>query len=154
IVDRVMEGSAIVASQFLPTGGFGTAPDLEPTPYDPNQARALLAEAGYPNGFRLTVQGPNDRYINDAKIVQAVAQMFARAGLAATAEVMPWSVYAGRSNNAEFSIFLGSWGVNTGETSNPLVALMATYDRNAGFGASNMGRYSNPQLDALIQRAV
>ena len=58
---------------------------------------ALLKEAGYPDGFRLTLHGPNDRYVNDAKIVQAVAQMFTRIGVETTVDVMPWSVYANKS---------------------------------------------------------
>ncbi|MBM3524501.1 MAG: hypothetical protein FJX57_16260 [Alphaproteobacteria bacterium] len=67
---------------------------------------------------------------------------------------MPWTVYSGRSNRGEFSFFLGSWGVNTGETSNPMIALNATFNREAGTGASNARRYSNPKLDELLQRAT
>lgn len=154
LVDRVMLGNAIVASQFLPKGGVGTAPDLDPVPYDPNRAKALLAEAGYPRGFSITLHGPNDRIINDAKLVQALAQMFTRIGIETRAEVMPWSVYAAKSNSNEFSIYLSSWGVNTGETSNPLTALVATVDRQAGMGASNAGRYSNPALDDKLKQAT
>ncbi|WP_458095578.1 ABC transporter substrate-binding protein [Roseomonas sp. WA12] len=155
IVDRTMEGQAVVATQFLPKGGPGTDPTLEPAPFDPNRARALLAEAGYPRGFRLTVHGPNDRYINDAKIVQAVAQMFTRIGIECRAEVMPWSTYAGRNNaRTELSCFLGAWGVNTGETSNPMGALVATEDKPAGYGISNGGRYSNPEVDRRLKEAL
>jgi peptide/nickel transport system substrate-binding protein len=154
IVDRVMEGNAVIASQFLPKGGFGTSPALEPEKYDPVRAKALLAEAGYPQGFRMTLHGPNDRYINDGKIVQAVAQMLTRVGIQTQAELMPWSTYAGRSDKAEFSMFLNAWGVNTGETSNPMAAIIATYDREAGLGVANSGRYSNPKVDALLKQAL
>ena len=154
IVERVMEGNALVASQFLPPGGAGTSANVKPTPYDPAKAKALLAEAGYPNGFRLTVHGPNDRIVNDAKIVQVLAQMFARIGVETKVEVMPWSVYSTKSNAHEFAVALNSWGVNTGETSNPLLALTATYNPNAGAGSSNSGRYSNPALDAKIRTAM
>ncbi|MBP0444297.1 ABC transporter substrate-binding protein [Roseomonas sp. SSH11] len=155
IAERVMEGQAVVATQFLPKGGPGTDPTLEVTPFDPNRARALLAEAGYPRGFRLTVHGPNDRYINDAKIVQAVAQMFTRIGIECRAEVMPWATYAGRnSQRTEHSCFLGAWGVNTGETSNPMSALIASEDKAAGFGISNGGRYSNPEVDRRLKEAL
>jgi len=68
--------------------------------------------------------------------------------------VMPWSVYSGKNPQGEFSMSLSAWGVNTGETSNPLKALVATYDRAAGMGASNSGRYSNPALDKLVQQAL
>lgn len=154
LVERVMEGDAVAASQFLPKGGAGTSDALEVPAYDPSRARALLAEAGYPDGFRLVVHGPNDRYVNDAKIVQGIAQMFTRIGIETQADVMPWSVYSGRSSRAEFSVSLVSWGVNTGETSNPLKAILATYDRAAGMGASNTGRYSNPELDRRLQQAL
>ena len=154
LADRVMEGDAVAASQFLPKGQPGTSDRLEVPAYDPARARALLAEAGYPQGFRLTLHGPNDRYINDAKIVQAVAQMFSRIGIETRAEVMPWTTYASRNPRGEFSMFLSAWGVNTGETSNPLKAIVATYNRNAGMGASNAGRYSDPAVDRLLQQAL
>jgi peptide/nickel transport system substrate-binding protein len=151
IVERVMEGNALAAVQFLPAGGAGTSPRLQPTPFDAAKAVALLAEAGYPKGFRLTIHGPNDRIVNDAKLVQAIAQMFTRIGIDARVEVMPWSVYSTRNN--EFSMMLNSWGVNTGETSNPMVALLATYDVKAGMGAANSGRYSNPAFDTKLREA-
>jgi peptide/nickel transport system substrate-binding protein len=154
LVDRVMEGNAVASSQFLPPGQPGTSPNVKPTPYDPNKAKALLAEAGYPQGFRLTVHGPNDRIVNDDKIVQAVAQMFTRIGLDTRVEVMPWSVYSTKNNSNEFSVSLNSWGVNTGETSNPMLALVATHNPSAGTGASNSGRYSNPELDAKLAEAM
>jgi peptide/nickel transport system substrate-binding protein len=154
IVDRVMLGNAVIASQFLPTGGPGTAPDIKPTVFDPAAAKLLLAAAGYPKGFRVTLHGSNDRYINDSKVVQAVAQMFTRIGIETRAEVMPWSVYAGKSAVNDFSIFLASWGVNTGETSNPLSATVATYDPKAGLGVANAGRYSNAEVDAKLEQAM
>ena len=155
LVERVMEGDAVIASQFLPKGGPGTSPALDPPPFDPNRARALLAEAGYPRGFRLILQGPNDRYVNDSKIVQAVAQMFTRVGIETRAEVMPWSTYAGRNNaRTEQSVFLGAWGVNTGETSNPMSALVASEDKGAGLGISNGGRYANLAVDAKLKAAL
>jgi len=154
LAERVMEGDAVIASQFLPKGGAGTSEKVEVVPHDPARAKALLAEAGYPQGFRLTIHGPNDRYINDAKIVQAVAQMLTRIGIQTRAEVMPWTVYSKQNSSADFSMSLGAWGVNTGETSNPLKALVATYDREAGMGASNAGRYANPELDKLVKQAL
>ncbi len=152
IVERIMSGNAVPAGQFLPKGGPGTAPDVDVPPYDPKRAIELLKEAGYPNGFRLTMQGPNDRYINDAKIVQAVAQMFSRVGVETAVDVMPWNVYANKG--ADFSVFLSSWGVNTGETSNPLSAICATPDAAAGLGIANDAGYSNPALDAKLKQAL
>lgn len=154
IVSQVMAGNAEVASQFLPKGAPGTSPNLDPIPFDPERAKKLLAEAGYPNGFRLVIHGPNDRYINDAKVVQAVAQMLTRIGIQTKVEVMPWSVYAAKYNNNEFTLHLRSWGVNTGETSNPLTAVTGTYDKDRGTGSSNGGRYSNPAADQTVLKAT
>jgi peptide/nickel transport system substrate-binding protein len=156
IDERVMEGQAIPAAQLLPDGFFGVSPNVKVERYDPAGAKKLLAEAGYPDGFRLTVHGPNDRYINDDKLLQAVAQMFSRIGIETRVETMPWASFASRSNAAkpEFSVMLVGWGADTGETSSPLRSLLATYDRDKGWGPSNRGRYSNPKLDAVLGQAL
>ena len=160
IVDRVMEGVAIPAGQLLPPGFFGTSEKLKPVAYDPARAKALLAEAGYPDGFGLTVHGPNDRYINDAKIAQAIGQMLTRIGITAQIETMPRSVYfrsassGGPNGEPKYSFILVGWGSGTGEASSPLRSLIHTYDKDKGFGASNRGRYSNPEADVLIEEAL
>ena len=89
IVERVMEGVAIPAGQLLPEGFFGRSDKLKVEKYDPEGAKKLLAEAGYPNGFQVTLHGPNNRYINDAKIVEAIAQMLTRIGVKTTPDTMP-----------------------------------------------------------------
>ncbi|MER8816392.1 ABC transporter substrate-binding protein [Mesorhizobium sp. M0965] len=150
IVERLMQGNAVVASQFLPVGAPGTSAAIKPIPFDAQNAKALLAEAGYPDGFGLTIHGPNDRIVNDSKIVQVVAQMLTRIGLKVSVDVMPWSVYADKADAHTFSFNLDSWGVNTGETSNPLTALIATQNSDAGLGIANSGRYSNPDVDAKL----
>jgi peptide/nickel transport system substrate-binding protein len=154
IVERVMEELAVPAGQLLPDGFFGTSPDLGPEPYDPDGAKELLAEAGYPDGFKLTIHGPNDRYINDEKIAQAVAQMLTRIGIETDVVTMPRSVYFSRASDLEFSFILVGWGSGTGEASSPLRSLLHTYDKERGFGASNRGRYSNPEVDRLIEQAL
>ena len=160
IVDRVMAGVAIPAGQLLPEGFFAVHPDLKPEEYDPEAAKALLAEAGYPDGFSLTIHGPNDRYINDDKIVQAIAQMLTRVGIKSDVDTMTRSVYfkrasrGGPNDTPEFSFILVGWGAGTGEPSSPLRSLLHTYDKDRGFGASNRGRYSNPEVDALVEEAL
>jgi peptide/nickel transport system substrate-binding protein len=153
IVERVMEGAAIPAAQFLPPGSFSYVPDLKPA-YDPARAKTLLAEAGYPNGFRITLHGPNDRYVNDAKIIQSVGQMWTRIGVQTTVDAITWPSFVARANRQEFSAALLGWGSASGEASDPLRALLATFDPAKGRGATNRGRYSNPKLDALIDQAV
>jgi peptide/nickel transport system substrate-binding protein len=154
IVERVMEGVAIPAGQLLPEGFFGHDPALKPDAYDPALSKQLLAKAGYPNGFKLTLHGPNDRYINDAKIAQAVAQMLTRVGIETDVDTMPRNVYFPRATKREFSFILVGWGSDTGEASSPLRSLLATYNKDKGMGASNRGRYSNPKMDALLNEAL
>ena len=153
IVDRVMEGAAIPASQFLPEGTYSHVPDLPAPGYDPDAARRLLAEAGYPQGFRITLAGPNDRYINDARIIQAVGQMWTRIGVRTAVEAQPWTTFVARAGRAEFSAHLIGWGSNP-DGSHPLRNILATANRDRGWGSSNRGRYSNPRLDELLLRSL
>ena len=160
IVDRVMEGIAIKAGQLLPEGFFGRSKSMQPEAYDPEGAKKLLAEAGHPNGFKLTIHGPNDRYINDAKIAEAIGQMLTRIGVETEVVTMPRSVYfkrasrGGPDGSPEFSFVLVGWGSGTGEPSSPLKSLLHTYDKSRGFGASNRGRHSDAEVDKLIEDAL
>jgi peptide/nickel transport system substrate-binding protein len=154
LVDRVMEGAARPTGQLLPDGLFGYTPALKPEPYDPDGAKKLLAEAGYPDGFGLTVHAPNNRYVNDEQIAQAIAQMLTRVGIVTKVDAMPSSVYFTRANKLEFSVMLVGWGSDTGEASSPLKALLATFNNDKGMGQANRGRYSNPKLDALLDQAL
>ena len=152
--ERVMEGTAQGTGQWLPQGAFGYNPDVPVPTADPDTARRLLAEAGYPQGFRITLSCPNDRYPNDARICQAVAQMWTRIGVRTEVQALPWSTYAARTSRQEFNMRMGGWGSSTGEASYMLVNIFGTYDRERRRGASNSSRYSNPALDSLTERAA
>jgi peptide/nickel transport system substrate-binding protein len=154
IVDKVMEGEAVAAGQLLADGMFGTTKNLKVEPYDPAGAKKLLSEAGFPNGFGVTIHAPNNRYVNDAKIAQAVAQMLTRVGIATRVEAMPSATYFPQATELKFSLMLLGWSSGTGEASSPLKALLATYSRDKGFGTANRGRYSNPRVDALLEQAL
>ena len=154
IVDKVMEGEAVASGQLLADGMFGTTRNLKVEPYDPEGARKLLAEAGYPDGFGLTVHSPNNRYVNDAKIAQAVAQMLTRVGIATKVEAMPSATFFPQATDLKFSFMVLGWSSGTGEASSPLKALLATYSKDKGFGTANRGRYSNPRVDALLEEAL
>ena len=154
IAERVMEGQAIPSGQLVSDKLFGFVPGLRPDAYDPEGAKKLLAEAGYPNGFNLTIHGPAGRYVNDEKIVQAVAQMLSRVGIASKVETAPMGPYSSRASKQDFSFHMVGWGASTGEASSPLRSLLATFNRDKGLGAVNWGRYSNPKVDYLIEQAL
>jgi len=154
IVDKVMEGEAVAAGQLLAEGMFGVTRNLKVEAYDPEGAKKLLAEAGYPDGFGLTVHSPNNRYVNDAKIAQAVAQMLTRVGIATKVEAMPSATFFPQATDLKFSFMVVGWSSGTGEASSPLKALLATYNKDKGFGTANRGRYSNPRVDALLEEAL
>jgi len=154
IADRVMEGAAEPTGQLVNTTIFGYSPAIKPEVYDPEAARKLLTEAGYPNGFTLTIHSPNNRYTNDEKVAQTVAQQLARIGITTKVETMPSSVFFGRANKLDFSFYLAGWGTDTGEAGSALKALLGTFDENKGWGVANRGRYSNPQVDQKIVQAL
>ena len=154
IAERVMEGQAIPSGQLVSEKFFGHNPALKAEVYDVEGAKKLLAEAGYPNGFNITIHGPSGRYVNDEKIVQAVAQMLSRVGITAKVETAPMGPYSGRAAKQEFSFHMVGWGASTGEASSPLRSLLATFNRDKGLGAVNWGRYSNTKVDYLVEQAL
>jgi len=154
IVDRVMEGQGVPSGQLVSEKLFGHVPGLKADAYDVEGAKKLMTEAGYPDGFNLTIHGPSGRYVNDEKIVQAVAQMLSRIGITAKVETAPMGPYSARASKQEFSFHMVGWGASTGEASSPLRSLLATYSRDKGLGAVNWGRYSNIKIDYLIEQAL
>ncbi|HEY2133151.1 MAG TPA: ABC transporter substrate-binding protein [Acetobacteraceae bacterium] len=154
LIERLMDGFAVPAGQFVREGQFGYTPTIKPDAYDPEAARRLLAAAGFPHGFRLTIHGPADRWNNDGRVVATVAQMLTRVGVTVQADVLPFSVYVPRESKGDFSFHLSGAGSWTGEVGAALVDTVLTQDRARGWGAVNRGRYSNPSLDALVAQAV
>lgn len=154
IVSRIMDGLAVPASQLLPDDMDGTSPALQPEIFDPDGARRLLTEAGYPAGFGITLHGPNNRFVNDERVLQTIGSMLNRIGIITKVETMPFSVFAARNARHEFGFYLRSWLSDTGEPTAPLRGLLATPDRERGLGTTNFGRYSNPALDALLARTL
>jgi len=154
IKTRVMEGLSLPTGNLVPAPMFGHVPSLTPEKYDLEGAKKLLAEAGYPNGFNLTLHAPNNRYVNDDQIAQTVAQMLTRAGITTKVVTMPMGVYLGHASKLEYSMTMLGWGASTGESSSALRPLLATYVPEKGLGGFNWGRYSNPKMDAVLADAM
>jgi len=152
LAERIMEGLAIPAGNIVSPGVFGHNTDLKPEAYDPDGAKKLLAEAGYPNGFAVTLTGPNNRYINDEQVLQACAQMLARIGIRTAVEAAPMSVFLARVRAQETSFALLGWGSFAADLA--LRSLVASPNADKGHGTWNWGRYANAKLDALVEQAL
>ena len=120
-------------------------------PYDVEAAKKLLAEAGYPSGFEVDFACPNNRYINDEEICQAVTAMWARIGIKARLRTLPLVTYFPMIQRYEASIYMLGWGVPTFDALYSLQSLVRSVGAQ-GDGNYNVGRYSNPQMDALVER--
>ncbi len=154
IVGKVMEGEAVMSGQLVPEFLFGSSKNLKVQPFDAAGAKKLLAEAGYPDGFGLTIHAPNNRYVNDSKIAQTVAQMLTQVGIDTKVVAMPSAPYFAQATDLKFSFMLLGWSTGTGEASSSLKALLMTYNKDKGYGTANRGRYSNAKVDALTEDAL
>jgi peptide/nickel transport system substrate-binding protein len=158
IARNVMKGDATPAAQLVPEGFFGYDPSIKLGAPDPAKAKALLAEAGYPKGFRLMLHCSNDRYPNDARVCEAVGQMFTQIGVKTDVQTMPFSVFVPKAQGSAteepaYSAWMIGIGAVTGDSLQPMVATLNSFDAKAGTGANNFGRYSNKDFDALIRKA-
>ena len=152
IAERVMEKLAVPAANIVSPGVFGHNAQLKPESYDPDGAKKLLSEAGYPNGFNVTLSGPNNRYINDEQVLQAVAQMLTRIGIQTKVEALPFNAFLGKVRKEETSFTLLGWGSFAGDLA--LRSLLATPNTERAWGAWNWGRSSNAKLDQLIGQSL
>lgn len=154
IVARVMDGMGEPSGQLVPSTSFGYVPELRPQKADPAASRRLLAEAGYPNGFRLTIHSTNDHYVNDRQVAQAIAIMLTKAGIRTRVESLPSSIFFARANKLEFSFLLAGWNSDTGMAESAMKALLARYAPGTGMGSANRGRYDNPAFDLALGEAL
>ena len=121
--------------------------------FDVNAAKKLLADAGYPDGFELVLDCPNDRYLNDEAICQAVTAMWSRIGVKAKLQTNPMSIHSAKIQKFEVSAYMLGWGVATFDALYSLDSLISTVDPKGGAaGNFNCGRMSNPVVDNLIQQ--
>ena len=149
-----MEGEAVASGQLVPDFLFGATRNLKVEKFDPEGAKKLLAEAGWPEGFGVTLHTPNDRYVNDSKVAQAVAQMWTRVGVPTKVVAMPSATYFPQATELKFSTMLLGWSTGTGEASSSLKNLIMAFNKDKGFGGTNRGRYSNGKVDAFTEEAL
>ena len=150
---NTMQGLSIPAAIIVAPGVNGWSQELDKRePVDLKLARTLLTEAGYPEGFDFTLDCPNNRYVNDEEICEALVGMWARIGVKARLNAMPFANYIPKLDKLETSAYMLGWGATTYDALNSLQSLVRTR-ANGSDGSYNMGRISNPKIDALIDAA-
>ncbi len=156
IIDRVMQGQATLATQYVMDKVNGYNPDLKRLPYDVNKAKALLSEAGYPNGFTVGMDCSTDRYVNDGQICQAVVSLLAKAGIKVNLLAQPKAKFFPKvvAPKFETSFFLLSWTPSTMDSLNVFQNVLMTRDLEAGRGTWNLSGCSFPAADALAKSAA
>jgi peptide/nickel transport system substrate-binding protein len=153
IKTKVMRGFATPTALLVGPGISGFEPALnERLPFDPAAAKALLAEAGYPHGFSLGMDCPNDRYLNDEAICDSVVAMLAKVGVKARLAAQTRGKFFAKlmTPSQGSSFFLLGWLPATYDALEALINLAATPDKDAHRGDANFGGFSDPVLDRLI----
>ncbi|WP_343593164.1 ABC transporter substrate-binding protein [Paracidovorax wautersii] len=154
IHSRTMRNLSVPAGTMVAPMVHGWTKQLDEraSKYDVEAAKKLLADAGYPQGFALKLDCPNDRYVNDEAICQAVTAMWTRIGVKTTLQTAPMSQFISRVMNNDVSAYLFGWGVATFDALYTLDGLVSTKDSKTGVGSYNGGRFSDPKLDAAISQ--
>ncbi|SIS79408.1 ABC transporter substrate-binding protein [Neptunomonas antarctica] len=152
IVAKIMKGFATPAAQFSPKGYLGYNENLKPR-FDVKKAQALMKEAGYEKGFNVTMMSPNNRYVNDEKIAQAVVSMLSKINIKVDLKTMPKAQYWPAFDERAADMMLIGWHSDTEDTNNFFEFLSACPNKDTGAGQYNSGNYCNPKVDAMMVKA-
>ncbi len=151
LISKIMRGNAQAAAQLVSADMNGYSKNLnQRLAFDPDAAKALLADAGYPDGFSFGLQCPNDRYINDESICNAAASMMAKVGLNAKLTSMPVRNYWPELREDKFDMYLLGWSPGTFDAEHPIRFLASTPNEEKKLGSWNFGAWSNARVDELL----
>ena len=157
LVARALDGQGVATVQMVPEQFGGFDPSIAVPAADPARARALLAEAGYPHGFVLTLGCSNNRFVNDARVCQAAGQMLTRAGFQVKVETQPWNIFSPRTLATRNDLPLMLYGLSLSssrDASYILSTAVHTRIPDQAFGQGNRGGFSDARLDGLIQAVI
>ena len=151
ILRTIMRGAAQPASQLVSPAmrGYSSANADRPA-YNPEAAKKLLAEAGYPDGFSFGLKCPNDRYLNDEAVCQGVVSMLAQVGIDAQLDAMPVRNYWPELRADNFDMYLLGWSPGTFDAEHPIRFLASTPNKEKKLGSWNFGDYSNARIDEIL----
>ena len=153
IVKMIMNGNAYATNQMVLKGRRGYVEDMPAPKYDPEEAKKLLAEAGYPDGFKVYLDAPNGRYPNDGQVAQALAGQLTKAGIQIELRLHPKTTFFDFVRPGDkSSLVMTGWSepIDVGEMAS---VLFYTRGKNPAKGGSNRGHYANPEFDALVDEA-
>lgn len=150
---KVMRGlSRATGSMVAPAiPGYTEAMDQRPN-YDPEGAKKLLAEAGYPDGFSFSLVCDNDSYVNEEEICQAATAMWARVGLKADLDVGPTSLQTAKFESGKFDVGILGWA-NEPMIDSYSILVQVAHSKTGTSGVFNWGSWSYPEVDGLIDAA-
>ena len=151
IKKTVMRGASNPSALMVGPGINGFQPDAKRMPYDVEAAKKLMAEAGYASGFEVSMNCPNDRYVNDGRICQAVAANLSRINVKINLQAETKGTYFPKILRRDTSFYMLGWTPSTYDAHNALNALMACVD-DKGAGQFNLGAYCNPKVDELTKK--
>lgn len=151
VLQTIMRGNAEEVSQLVSPAMRGYSAGLADRPaYDPEKARALLAEAGYADGFSFGLKCPNDRYLNDESVCQAITGMLAQVGMRATLDAMPVQNYWPELRSDNYDMYLLGWSPGTFDAEHPVRFLASTPNEEKKLGSWNFGGFSDARVDELL----
>ncbi len=153
IVAKIMKGAATPATAMVTQDITGYDPNFQRLGYDPDASRKLLAEAGYPEGFSIGFDCPNDRYVNDAQICAAIVSMWARVGIKANLVTRPKSQHFPKVLSRQTTTYMGGWSPVTLDALDAIDNLVHTANADRSVGRGNIGGYTSATVDGFAEQA-
>jgi len=151
IIEKIMSGHAYPIAQIADPPMIGYDSSIKRLTYNPERAKSLLVEAGYPDGFKIKLSGPNDRYVRDGEICEAIAKQLAKVGIEVELDVKPKAIYFPEVSEHKVDFYLYGWGDNSYDLGRSFSRLLHSVDRVNG--TNNGANYSDPTLDKLCEES-